>query len=121
MIREYYRDKRAPENVTLVTSGVSDRPFDTETVDAALSTMIRHEFVSAMTSYDLAPDDALAETHRVLEHTGRRVLDWIRRTLPATRQRYTVAETTAAIRAIAFRLEYEDGRSKPFFLTGALE
>src|SRR5699024_4662304 len=67
-MHEYYEEKGVPANVELVTTGVDDLPFETETIDAAFSTMTFHEFAS---------DDALAEVRRVLAPTGRIVIgDW---------------------------------------------
>jgi len=67
-MQDYYREKGIPENVNLVTSDVSDLPFDDGGVDAAFSTMTYHEFASA---------ESLAEIRRVLAPAGRLVVvDW---------------------------------------------
>jgi hypothetical protein len=45
-MHDYYRKKGVPENVDLVTSGVDDLPLDSDSLDAAFSTMTYHEFAS---------------------------------------------------------------------------
>jgi ubiquinone/menaquinone biosynthesis C-methylase UbiE len=62
-----YREKGVPENVELVTSDVSDMPFDDTLFDAALSLRTFHHGV----------EDSLDEIKRVLRPSGRFVVvDW---------------------------------------------
>jgi len=67
-MHDYYREKGIPENVDLVTSGVGDLPLETDSLDAAYSTMTYHEF---------AAEQALSEIARVLVSRGTFVVvDW---------------------------------------------
>ncbi|MFC6825495.1 class I SAM-dependent methyltransferase [Halopelagius fulvigenes] len=67
-MHEFYREKGVPPNVELVTADVESLPFADGELDAALSTMVYHEFAS---------DDAVTELGRVLRPDGRLVtVDW---------------------------------------------
>lgn len=116
-MQDYYREKGIPENVNLVTSDVSDLPFDDGGVDAAFSTMTYHEFAS---------DDALAEVHRVLRADGRLVVvDWAATGSgehgPPLDERFTAAEAAATLRANGFRIEHEAVRPETFYLVATVE
>ncbi|APW98405.1 SAM-dependent methyltransferase [Halobiforma lacisalsi AJ5] len=116
-MHEYYRQKGVPENVTLVTSDVSDLPFDDDALDAAFSTMTYHEFAS---------DEALAEIRRVLATDGRLVLfDWTATgsgtSGPPLDERYSPDEAVDALRNAGFTVEHEAVRPETFLLIGTLE
>ena len=116
-MHEYYREKGVPENVSLVTSDVSDLPFDDDGLDATFSTMTYHEFAS---------DDALAEIRRVLAPGGRLVIaDWTSTGSgdhgPPVDERYSAAEATAALRDAGFSIEHEAVRPETFLLVATLE
>ncbi|QLG48392.1 class I SAM-dependent methyltransferase [Natrinema halophilum] len=116
-MHDYYREKGVPENVDLVTTGISDLPFDDESIDAAFSTMTYHEF---------ADDDAITEINRILESTGRLVvLDWAATGSgdhgPPVDERYTADEATTDLRDHGFRIEFEAVRPETFLLAGTLE
>ncbi|WP_254525785.1 class I SAM-dependent methyltransferase [Natrinema caseinilyticum] len=116
-MHEYYREKGVPENVDLVTTDVSDLPFDTDSVDAAFSTMTYHEF---------AGDDALAEIDRVLGPRGRLVvLDWAATGSgdhgPPLDERYTADEAATELRDHGFHIVFEAVRPETFLLIAALE
>ncbi|MCU4744553.1 class I SAM-dependent methyltransferase [Natronoglomus mannanivorans] len=116
-MHEHYREKGVPENVELVTSDVSDLPFDDEGVDAAFSTMTYHEFAS---------DEALAEIRRVLAPAGRLVIvDWAAtgpgNDGPPVDERYSADEATDALRDAGFTIEHEAVRPETFLLIATLE
>ncbi|AHG02279.1 S-adenosylmethionine-dependent methyltransferase (plasmid) [Halostagnicola larsenii XH-48] len=116
-MHEYYREKGVPETVDLVTSDVSDLPFDDGAIDVAFSTMTYHEFAS---------EDALAEIRRVLASGGRLVVvDWSATGPgddgPPVDERYSADEAADALRAAGFDIEYEDTRLETFLLIGTLE
>ncbi|SFC69474.1 Methyltransferase domain-containing protein [Halobiforma haloterrestris] len=116
-MHDYYRKKGVPENVTLVTSDVSDLPFDDDALDAAFSTMTYHEFAS---------EEALAEIRRVLATDGRLVLfDWAATgsgtSGPPLDERYSPDEAADALRNAGFAVEHEAVRPETFLLVGTLE
>ncbi|NUB93531.1 class I SAM-dependent methyltransferase [Haloterrigena sp. SYSU A121-1] len=116
-MQEYYREKGVPENVDLVTSDVSDLPFDDDALDAAFSTMTYHEFAS---------DDALAEIRRVLAPDGRLVVvDWASTGSgedgPPVDERYNADEAADALRDAGFAIEHEAVRPETFLLIATLE
>lgn len=115
-MHEYYREKGIPENVDLVTSDVSDLPFDDGGVDAAFSTMTYHEFAS---------DEALAEIRRVLAADSRLVVDWAATGSgedgPPVDERYTAEEAADALRDAGFGIEHEAVRPETFLLIAAFE
>lgn len=116
-MHEYYREKGVPENVDLVTSDVSDLPFDDGGVDAAFSTMTYHEFAS---------DEAIAEIRRVLAPDGRLVIvDWAATGSgedgPPVNERYSADEATDTLRDAGFTVEHEAVRPETFLLAAALE
>ncbi len=116
-MHEYYREKGVPENVDLVTSDVSDLPFDDDALDAAFSTMTYHEFAS---------DDALAAVRRVLTPGGRLVVvDWAATGTgengPPVDERYGADEAAAALREAGFTVEHEAVRPETFLLIATLE
>ncbi|MDF9745344.1 class I SAM-dependent methyltransferase [Natrinema salsiterrestre] len=116
-MHEYYREKGVPANVDLVTSDVSELPFDDGDVDAAFSTMTYHEFAS---------DESLAEVRRVLAADGRLVIvDWAATGSgedgPPVDERYSAAEATAALRETGFEIEHEAVRPETFLLIATLE
>ncbi|PCR88950.1 class I SAM-dependent methyltransferase [Natrinema ejinorense] len=115
-MHEYYREKGVPANVELVTSDVSDLPFDDDALEAAFSTMTYHEFAS---------DDALAEVRRVLAPDGRLVVvDWAATGAgadgPPVDERYSADEATAALRDAGFSIEHEAVRPETFLLIATL-
>lgn len=105
-----YREKGVPENVTLVTCGVADMPFDDGTLDAAVTTMTYHEF------YD---PDALEEVRRVLVPGGRFVVaDWSRNGSgedgPPTEERYDLAAARDHLEGAGFAVERAEERPETF-------
>ncbi|WP_323174674.1 class I SAM-dependent methyltransferase [Natrialba sp. PRR66] len=115
-MHEYYREKGVPENVDLVTSDVSDLPFD-DALDAAFSTMTYHEFAS---------DEAIAEIRRVLSPEGRLVIiDWAATGSgedgPPVDERYSADEAIDALRDAGFTIEHEAVRPETFLLIATLE
>jgi len=116
-MQDYYREKGIPENVNLVTSDVSDLPFDDGGVDAAFSTMTYHEFASA---------ESLAEIRRVLAPAGRLVVvDWAATGTgengPPVDERYSADEAADALREVGFAIEHEAVRPETFLLIATLE
>jgi len=116
-MHDHYREKGVPENVDLVTSDVSDLPFDDGALDAALSTMTYHEFAS---------DDSLAEVRRVLGTGGRLVIvDWAASGSgedgPPIDERFGAAEATEALESSGFRIEHEAVRPETFVLIAVAE
>ncbi|WP_232701790.1 class I SAM-dependent methyltransferase [Halobacterium wangiae] len=115
-MHDYYREKGVPENVELVTTEVSDLPLESETVDAAFSTMTYHEFAS---------DDAVAEIHRVLDDGGRFVVvDWAATGTgddgPPVDERYTADEAVEALRDGGFTVEHRAVRPETFLLVATV-
>jgi ubiquinone/menaquinone biosynthesis C-methylase UbiE len=111
-MHEYYREKGVPDNVSLVTSGVGDLPFDTGSLDAAFSTMTYHEFADQQT---------LGEIARVLGPGGRFVVaDWAATGSgshgPPVDERFAATEATAALRETGFDIEFEAVRPETFLL-----
>jgi len=115
-MHEYYEEKGVPANVELVTTGVDDLPFETETIDAAFSTMTFHEFAS---------DDALAEVRRVLAPTGRIVIgDWSATGTgengPPLDERYSADTAADALRDHGFAIEHQFSRWETFLLVATV-
>jgi len=111
-MHEYYREKGVPENVELVTSGVSDLPLATGSLDSAFSTMTYHEFAS---------DDALDEVDRVLRPGGTLVVvDWGATGNgehgPPVDERFSAADAADALRASGFAITHEAVRPETFLL-----
>jgi len=111
-MHEYYRDKGVPENVDLLTTGVSDLPFSDGSIDAAFSTMTYHEFAS---------EAGLAEIHRMLAATGRLVVvDWAATGTgsagPPVDERFTATEATDALREAGFRTDHVAVRPETFLI-----
>ncbi|WP_459191021.1 class I SAM-dependent methyltransferase [Halosimplex sp. J119] len=111
-MHDYYREKGIPDNVDLLTTQVSDLPFDAGSVDAAFSTMTYHEFAS---------DDALVELDRVLTSEGQLVIvDWSATGAgdigPSLDDRFTVTEAADALSNAGFRIEHEAVRPETFLL-----
>jgi len=116
-MHEYYREKGVPDNVDLVTSGIDDLPFDTDSLDGAFSTMTYHEFAS---------DEALSEIARVLKSGGTlAIADWAAsgsgRNGPPVDERFSAAEATNALRQHGFTVEFEAVRPETFLLVGSAE
>ncbi|WP_115864177.1 class I SAM-dependent methyltransferase [Halorussus litoreus] len=113
-MHDYYREKGVPENVGLVTSGVDDLPFDTDSLDAAFSTMTYHEF---------AGEDAVGEITRVLNPGGTFVIaDWSATGSgthgPPVDERFSATETANALREHGFEIEFGAERPETFLLIG---
>jgi len=116
-MHDHYREKGVPENVELVTSDVSDLPFDDDALDAAFSTMTYHEFAS---------DESLAEVRRVLATSGRlAIVDWAASGAgedgPPTDERFSADESVEALESSGFRIEHEAVRSETFVLIAVAE
>ncbi|GAA0681513.1 class I SAM-dependent methyltransferase [Natronoarchaeum mannanilyticum] len=116
-MHDHYREKGVPDNVELVTSDVSDLPFDDDALDAAFSTMTYHEFAS---------DESLAEVRRVLRNGGRlSIVDWAASGSgddgPPIEERFSAAEAAAALEANGFRIEHEAVRPETFVLIAVAE
>ncbi|CAI50152.2 probable S-adenosylmethionine-dependent methyltransferase [Natronomonas pharaonis DSM 2160] len=111
-MHEFYREKGVPENVSLVTSGIADLPFEPGALDAAVSTMTYHEFAS---------DEALAELTRVLADGGRFVVaDWRAggngEAGPPLDERYSATAAADALAAAGFERRREETRPETFLL-----
>ncbi|NHN49289.1 methyltransferase domain-containing protein [Halostella sp. JP-L12] len=111
-MHDYYREKGVPENVDLLTTGMSDLPLDGDSIDAAFSTMTYHEFDS---------DDALTEIQRVLKSEGRFVVvDWAATGTgdegPPLDERFTATDASDALREFGFPVEHEAVRPETFLL-----
>ena len=105
-----YREKGVPENVTLVTSGVDDLPFDDATLDAAVTTMTYHEFYGP---------DALREVRRVLAPDGRfAIADWSRNgsgeSGPPTDERYDLSAARDHLEEAGFGVGRAEERPETF-------
>lgn len=116
-MHDYYREKGVPENVDLVTSGVDDLPLDSDSLDAAFSTMTYHEF---------ANEQALSELSRVLASQGTLVIvDWAASGSgshgPPVDERYSATETANALRQHGFTVEFEALRPETFLVTASAE
>ena len=116
-MHDYYREKGVPAHVELVTSGVDDLPLDTDSLDAAFSTMTYHEF---------AGEEALDEITRVLADDGRLVIaDWAATGSgdhgPPLDERFSGAETAKHLRDAGFYIEYTAVRPETFVLIGELK
>jgi len=116
-MQDYYREKGIPENVNLVTSDVSDLPFDDGGVDAAFSTMTYHEF---------AGQEGLREIARVLEPQGTLVVvDWAASGSgshgPPVDERFSATEAADALRRNGFEIEFEAVRPETFLLIARTE
>ncbi|GAA0292308.1 class I SAM-dependent methyltransferase [Halarchaeum salinum] len=67
-MHDYYREKGAPENVTLVAADVGDLPLADDALDGAYGTMTFHEFADA---------ESVAELARVCRPGARlAIVDW---------------------------------------------
>jgi ubiquinone/menaquinone biosynthesis C-methylase UbiE len=116
-MHDYYREKGVPENVELVTSGVEDMPLDTDSLDAAFSTMTYHEFAS---------EQALSEICRVLTSQGTFVtVDWGASGSgdhgPPVDERYSATETASALRQHGFTVEFKAVRPETFLVLATAE
>ena len=116
-MHDYYRKKGVPDNVDLVTSAVDDLPFDTNSLDAAFSTMTYHEFAS---------DGALREVARVLKPSGTfAIADWAAsgngRNGPPVDERFSADEATDALRQHGFTVGFEAVRPETFLLVASTE
>ncbi|MCD2205250.1 class I SAM-dependent methyltransferase [Halobacterium sp. KA-6] len=113
-MHDYYREKGVPENVDLVTSGIVGLPLDTDSLDAAVSTMTYHEFAS---------EQALSELSRVLASQGTLVIaDWAASGNgnhgPPVDERFSAAEVTNVLHQHGFDIEFQAERPETFLLTG---
>jgi ABC-type glycerol-3-phosphate transport system substrate-binding protein len=91
-MHDRYREKGVPENVTLVTSGAAELPFDGDAMDAAFATMTYHEL----------PGAAVEEAARALRPGGRFVIvDWTAdgagASGPPVEERYDADHAAAAL------------------------
>lgn len=116
-MHDYYREKGVPDSVELVTSDVEDLPFDTGTLDAAVSTMTYHEFSS---------EDALAEIARVLNSAGTLVVvDWAASGSgdhgPPLDERFSATTAETALDEHGFDVEFEAVRPETFLLIATAE
>ncbi|MFC7141702.1 class I SAM-dependent methyltransferase [Halosimplex aquaticum] len=115
-MHDRYREKGVPENVTLVTSGADELPFDDDALDAAFATMTYHEL----------PGSAVAEVARVLRPGGQfAVVDWSAEGAgasgPPVEERYDADHAAAALRDAGFAIEFRATRSETFVLVGVLD
>jgi ubiquinone/menaquinone biosynthesis C-methylase UbiE len=116
-MHDYYREKGVPDTVDLVTSGVDDLPFDTDSLDAVFSTMTYHEFAS---------EQALSEISRVLSPQATFVIvDWAAsgsgKHGPPVNERYSATEAASALRQHGFTVELEAMRPETFLVTVTAE
>ena len=116
-MHDYYREKGVPDNVDLVTSGIDDLPLETDSLDAAFSTMTYHEF---------AGEQALRELSRVLDSQGRLVIvDWAATGSgshgPPIDERFSATEAADALRHHGFSIEFEAVRPETFLLIASAE
>lgn len=113
-MHEFYREKGVPENTELVTSDVDDLPFASDHLDAAVSTMTYHEFVS---------DQALSELERVLRPGGRLVIaDWAADGSgadgPSLDERFATDEVTSGLRDAGFDIDFVATRPETLLVVG---
>lgn len=116
-MHDYYREKGVPDNVDLVTSGIDDLPLETDSLDAAFSTMTYHEF---------AGEQALRELSRVLHSQGTMVIaDWAATGSgshgPPVDERFSATEAAEALRQHGFKIEFEAVRPETFLLIASAE
>jgi ubiquinone/menaquinone biosynthesis C-methylase UbiE len=116
-MHDYYAEKGMPENVEAVTTDIEDLPFESDSIDAAFSTMTYHEFAS---------DAALAEVRRVLVSTGRlTIADWTATGTgehgPPLDERYTVENAVDDLREHDFAIEHAFARPETFLLVATAE
>lgn len=116
-MHDYYREKGVPDTVKLITAEIGDLPFETDALDAAVSTMTYHEFASS---------EALQEISRVVDSGGRLVVaDWTADGSgdagPPIDERYTLDEASAALRDNEFEVERAATRPETFVLVGRHE
>ena len=113
-MHERYREKGIPENVQLVTSDVTDLPFDDDQLDAVFSTMTYHEFAS---------DAATDELVRVIGEGGLVVVaDWSAdgagESGPPTDERYAERDVVEALEAVGFEVISTQTRPETFLVVG---
>lgn len=113
-MHDLYREKEGgvPENVELVTAEVSDMPFETDTLDAAYTTMTYHEFAS---------EEALKEIRRVLKEGARFIVaDWSSEGTgeagPPTDERYSKDDAVSTLEDAGFDVRRADERTETFLL-----
>ena len=116
-MHDYYREKGVPDNVDLVTSGVVDLPFETDSLDAAFSTMTYHEFAS---------EEALREISRVLKPAGRLVIaDWAASGTgdhgPPLDERFSATDVGEELRESGFSVEFEAERPETLLIVARSE
>ncbi|MFB6094629.1 MAG: class I SAM-dependent methyltransferase [Halanaeroarchaeum sp.] len=112
-MHEAFAENGVPENVELVTAGVSDLPLDDDAVDAAVSTMTFHEFVG---------EAALSELRRVMAPGARLVVvDWSAdgrgERGPPLDGRYGPGGASDRLEAAGFEAERVEGRLETFVVT----
>jgi ubiquinone/menaquinone biosynthesis C-methylase UbiE len=116
-MHEYYREKGVPANVELVTSGVSDLPFPSDSLDGAVSTMTYHEFATTA---------ALDELRRVLSPEGTvAIVDWAASGSgehgPPLAERFAASEAVDKLRDSGFVVEHTAVRPETFLLVAGTE
>ncbi|WP_336325400.1 class I SAM-dependent methyltransferase [Halovenus sp. HT40] len=116
-MHDYYREKGVPNNVDLVTSGIDDLPLETDSLDAAFSTMTYHEFASEL---------AMRELSRVLDEQGTLVVvDWAATGSgdhgPPVDERFSATEAADALRQHGFEIKFEAVRPETFLLVANAE
>ncbi len=111
-MHDQYREKGVPENVSLVTAGIGNLPFEESELDAAFSTMTFHEFADA---------DTLTEVARVLRPGGRLVVaDWSAKGRgedgPSVDERYDLEAATEFVETAGFEVQHGKERAETFVL-----
>jgi ubiquinone/menaquinone biosynthesis C-methylase UbiE len=111
-MHEKYREKGVPDNVELVTAGVTDLPLADGDLDRAFSTMTYHEF---------AGEGALAELKRVIRDGGLLVtVDWTaegsQESGPPTEERFDLATAIEHHHEAGFVVEDASARPETFAL-----
>lgn len=113
-MHDRYRQKGLPENVSLVTTGIDELPFEDAALDGAFSTMTYHEFAS---------EAALGELARVVAPGGSvGIADWTQNGPgtegPPTSERYSLADARQAFTETGeFTIEHSDERYETFVLS----
>ena len=115
-MHDRYREKGVPENVTLVTSGADELPFDEDSMDAVFATMTYHEL----------PGAAIDELSRILRPGGRvAIVDWTAAGAgasgPPLEERYDADHATGALLDAGFTVEFQATRTDTFLLTATLD
>lgn len=114
-MHDHFREAGVPDNVDVVTAGVSDMPFATGSLDAAFATMTFHEFEHEV---------ALPEIARVLRSGARLVVaDWSSEGRgergPPLDARFDHREAAETLESGGFDVESSVGRPETFLVVAS--